>query len=48
MTLADIITAATGALTGVIPAATLALYAGAGTVLAIAARFGSRIVRSLR
>lgn len=48
MTLADLMTSLTTALTDVIPGATLAIFASAGVVIALAARFGGRIVKSLR
>lgn len=48
MTLEDLMTAVTGAVTGVVPAATLAIFAGAGVVIALAARFGGRVVKALR
>lgn len=47
-TFGDIVTASTTALTGVVPAADIALFVTAGTVLAIAARFGARLIKSLR
>ncbi len=48
MVLADLMTALVDTLTGVIPAATLAVFASAGVVIALAAKFGGRIVKSLR
>lgn len=47
-TFGDIVTATTGALVEVVPAADIALYVTAGTILALAARFGARIVKSMR
>lgn len=48
MTLETLMTTLTGTLTDVIPAATLAIFASAGVVIALAAKFGGRIVKSLR
>jgi hypothetical protein len=48
MTLEDLMTSLTSTLTGVIPGATLAIFASAGVVIALAAKFGGRIVKSLR
>lgn len=44
MTFGDIVTAATGALLDVIPAADILLIVVAGSALGIAARFGRRVL----
>ncbi len=48
MTLDDLMTSLTSTLISVIPGATLAIFASAGVVIALAAKFGGRIVKSLR
>ncbi len=48
MTLESLMTTLTSTLTDIIPGATLAIFASAGVVIALAARFGGRIVKSLR
>lgn len=48
MTLASLMTTLTDTLVAVVPLADLGIYAAAGVVIALAARFGGQIVRSLR
>lgn len=48
MTLTDLMAEVITALTSVVPLATLTIFATAGVVIALAGRFGGRIIKSLR
>jgi hypothetical protein len=45
MDLADIVTEVTGALTGLVPAATIAVFVAAGAVISLTVRFGRSVMK---